>query len=411
MAVGRTRQMRPTPAPRVGLLCEAGMGNIGNDASMEAVLAYLQTQHPGAVLDIMCANADKVQAQYGVPASRMAWYSARPRLPRPLAVVAKIFGKTIDPLRIASWVRGHDAIIVSGTGILDATLPVRPWGPPLVLFAAGVASRVFGVKIAYVSVGAGPINQRMSRRLFCWAARMASYRSFRDAESRAAVRKWGLPTSDDYVYPDLAFALPAPAAEVEDPHLVCVGVMDYHGSNDDRRSTQDIRRSYVLQMKRFIRWLLSEGRDVRLLVGDINGSDDEIVQEILTDIRSEIPDLGASRLTAPPVATFSDILQEMSPARSVVAIRYHNVVAALMLGKPTVAISYGLKHDSLMADAGLPEFCLPVKDLKHDQLVHSFSVAEERAAEIRGELLVQRSANAKLLAEQFATLTADLLGA
>ena len=300
--------------------------------------------------------------------------------------------------------------MVTGTGILDATLPVRPWGAPLVLFAASLAGRVFGVKIAYVSVGAGPINQRLSRQLLTWAARMANYRSFRDAESRDTVHHWGIPTSNDGVYPDLAFALPIPAAAVSAPDVVCVGVMDYHGSNDDRAIAQEIRRTYVAQMKSLVLWLLGEGRQVRLLKGDTNGSDDEVVQEIIAEVRRRIPDLGDDRLIAQPVATFSDVLQEVSLAGSVVAIRYHNVVAALMLGKPTIAISYGPKHDSLMTDMGFPEFCLPVKDLNEDHLIQLFFQAESRAAEISDTLLARRATNGKLIAEQFAMLSAELLG-
>lgn len=405
------RQRHPSGTPRIGLLGEVGMGNIGNDASMEAVLAYLSSRHPRAALDVLCATAETVRARYGVPATSMGWYSPKGMLPRPVHIALKILGKVIDPFRVASWVRGHDAVWVTGTGILDATLPVRPWGPPLVLLSVGLAGRLFGVPVAYVSVGAGPINQRLSRRLFYWAARMANYRSFRDAESRAAVNDWGLRNSGDGVYPDLAFALPVPEAGAGDPNIVCVGVMDYHGSNDERGNAADIRTAYVAQMKKFVVWLLNEGRQVRLLIGDANGSDDEVVQEILASVRSELPGLDASRLAAQPVATFGDVLQEISLASGVVAIRYHNVVAALMLGRPTVAISYGLKHDSLMKDTGIPEFCLPVKGLSDDKLIRCFSQAEARATEIRSELLARSTANAKLLAEQFAMLSADFLGA
>jgi polysaccharide pyruvyl transferase WcaK-like protein len=387
------------------------MGNIGNDASMEAVLAYLRRTQPQAAVDVLCAKAEIVKEQYGVPAASMAWYTQHTQAPRPAAIFLKIIGKAIDPLRIASWVRGHDVVLVTGTGILDATLPVPPWGPPLVLLTAGLAGRLFGVKIAYVSVGAGPINQRVSRFLFSWATRMAAYRSFRDTESRDAVARWGVTTSTDGVYPDLAFALPTPGADIGNPGVVCVGVMDYHGSNDDRRSAQEIRQAYVSQMKKFVLWLLAEGRSVRLLIGDTNGSDDAVVQEILTEVRTGIQALDEHRLIAPPVVTFSDVLREVSLAECVVAIRYHNVVAALKLGKPTLAISYGAKHDSLMTDTGFPEFCLPVKDLSYDRLIQAFSQVESRAVEIRDTLLARRAATAKLLEEQFAVLSAEILGA
>ena len=42
------------PAPRVGLFGLLGSGNIGNDASLDAVLGYLRSYHPDVVLDAMC---------------------------------------------------------------------------------------------------------------------------------------------------------------------------------------------------------------------------------------------------------------------------------------------------------------------------------------------------------------------
>lgn len=394
---------------RVGLICEAGMGNIGNDASFEAVLGYLRTQHPDTAVDVLCATADTVRDRYAVKTVQMAAYPQQWHVPRLLAIVPKVFCKVADPLRIARWVRGHDTVIVTGTGILDATLPIRPWGPPLVLFAASAASRLFGVSIAYVSVGAGPVNQRLSRRLLSWAARLASYRSFRDAQARAAVQAWGVPAGGDGVYPDLAFSLPVPETGPGDPNVVCLGVMEFHGSNDDRAAADDIRRAYVGEMKDFALRLLNAGRDVRLIIGDANGSDDAVAQEIVAGLRRELPGLGDARLAANPLVSYDDVLREISAAGSVVAMRFHNVVAALMLGKPTVAISYGSKTDSIMSDAGFPEYCVPVKGLSADELMRRLGEAESRAAEIRDALLARREANAKLLAEQFATLSAELL--
>lgn len=403
------RRARRTTALRVGLICEAGMGNIGNDASFEAVLASLRRQHPGAEIDVLCATADTVRSRYQIKTTQMAAYPQRRHVPSPAAIPLKVLCKAADPFRIASWVSGHDAVIVTGTGILDATLPIRPWGPPLVLFAVSAASRLFGVKIAYVSVGAGPVNDKLSKKLLYWAARLADYRSFRDAESRAAVQQWGVATERDHVYPDLAFSLPVPETGAGDPNTVCVGVMEYHGSDDDRRDAAAIREAYLAQMKSLVLRLLAEGRKVRFIIGDANGSDDKVVAEILAAAQSQEPDIDGSRLVANPVVAYGDVLREISQAGSVVAIRFHNVVAALQLGKPTVAISYGIKTDSIMSDAGLPEFCVPVKGLTTDQVTRKLTVAESRAAEIRDALRTHRTANAKLLAEQFATLSADLL--
>ena len=62
------------PAPRVGLFGLLGSGNIGNDASLDAVLGYLRSYHPDAVLDAMCMGAEQVRARYGIDAIPLLWY-------------------------------------------------------------------------------------------------------------------------------------------------------------------------------------------------------------------------------------------------------------------------------------------------------------------------------------------------
>ena len=386
-------------APPVGLFGDLGMGNIGNDASLEAILGFLRTDHPEVPVDAMCAGADTVHERYGVPAVPMSWY--RYQGSEPVRAVLKVLGKGFDAVRIAAWVRRHDAVIVPGMGIFEATLPLRPWGLPYALFVVGVSGRLLRTKIAYVSVGAGRINQPVTRWLFGWAARLAYYRSYRDAPSRAAMLQWGLNIAADPIYPDLAFALPAPDSGVGDPRIVCVGVMDYRGSNDDRARAAEIRHSYVAEMTRLVRWLLGDGRSVQLLIGDTNGSDDEVVQEIVANVRQAMPDLDPSRLMAHSVVSLADVMAAMAPAGSVIAIRFHNIVAAIMLGKPTIAVSYGSKHDALMADSGIGEFCLPVWSLDQGGLTRMFMELENRRPELLRSLADRKAINEKLLKEQF----------
>ena len=378
--------------PRVGLFGKLGSGNIGNDASMEAVLGYLRADHPGAAVDALCTGAEVVAARYGIPATPLFWYHRyQQRVQGIAAIPLKVLGKGADVVRTAAWVRRHEAVIVPGMGVLEASLPLRPWEFPYAMFLLSASGRLFNTKVALVSVGAGRINQRWTRWLFNGAAKFAFYRSYRNVGSRDAMRQRGLDVTGDHVYPDLAFALPDPHAEAADPRTVCVGLMAYYGSNDDRKNADQIYSSYVTVMKQFVRWLVDNGRTVRLLVGDTNGSDDAVVREILSDLQESRPDLDPSQVTARPVVTLADVMREMQPAGSVVAIRFHNVLVALKLCKPTIAIGYSAKHDALMADMGVPEFCEPVSTLDTDRLILRFTELESRSAPLR-ETITERKA-------------------
>ena len=100
-----------------------------------------------------------------------------------------MLGKGVDVVRTASWVRKHDVVIVPGMGVLDASLPLRAWGFPYALFLISASGRLCGTKVAMVSVGADIIRQRATGWLLTTAARLAFFRSYRDAYSRDAMRQ------------------------------------------------------------------------------------------------------------------------------------------------------------------------------------------------------------------------------
>jgi polysaccharide pyruvyl transferase WcaK-like protein len=396
--------------PRVGLFGGLGSGNIGNDASLEAVLGYLSTEHPDAVLDAMCSGPQRVTERYGLPASYAQWFqNYEQRVSGVRAMLFKVLGKGIDVFRTAAWVRRHDVVIVPGMGVLETSLPVRPWQFPFTMFVLCASGKIVRTKVALVSIGTSVTSKRLTRRLLVWAARLAFYRSYRDAMSRDAMRVQGLDTTRDHVFTDLVFGTPVRSDDSGEVRTVGVGVMDYYGSNDDERAHADeIRAFYVEKMKLFVRWLVDGGRNVRLLVGDANGSDETVVKEILADIRECRPALEPGRVSAPSASTFGELARAMAPASTVVASRYHNVICALMLGKPLISIGYSEKNTALMENMGLSQFCQFVSSLDTGRLIEQFTTLESQAAPLRQAIMDRAAANEQLVRLQFAELSAAL---
>ena len=157
--------------------------------------------------------------------------------------------------------------------------------------------------------------------------------------------------------------------------------MTYYGTNDDRARADEIHASYTASMTRFVQWLLDDGRNVRLFVGD--SGDAEAVAEIFATLGVSHPALAPGRVVAEQIASFEELMQAMAPASSVVATRYHNVMCALKLGKPAISLGYSDKNVSLMEDMGLPEFCQHANDISVDRLVEQFAKLEKNADEIR----------------------------
>ncbi|MFI1016770.1 polysaccharide pyruvyl transferase family protein [Streptomyces sp. NPDC020965] len=390
---------------RVGVFGLLGSGNLGNDGSFEALLGYLRSAHPDAVVDALCGGPEIVATRYRIPATRLHWYRGEYRTAsRAGAIAGKGLGKLVDAFRTAAWVRRHDVVIVPGMGVLEATLPLRPWGFPYALFLLSASGRLFGTRVALVSVGAAAIRSRPTRALVRWSARLATYRSYRDTLSRDAMRAMGVDTARDEVYPDLAFALPTPPASTPTgrPGPVCVGVMAFSGGNDDRARAEEIYRRYLDGTTRFVRALVADGRPVRLLTGD--EVDAQVVAAILDAVDSPL-------VTAAETASLADLMKEMAAADSVVATRYHNLLCALKVGTPTLALSYAAKSDALMARMGLDAYCHPAREVDADRLLEQFRALEQSAADVRRTLTERNLTTTRRLEHQFTALTAAVFPA
>ena len=374
------------------------------------MVTWLKRDHPDAVLDFMCTGPDKVTARYGAPAIPINWYQKHEQVTGVPTILLKMLGKGMDALRVASWVRKHDAVIVPGAGVLEATLPVGPWWYPYAMFLLSASGRVSGTKVALVSVGASVVDQGLTKVFFTSAAKLAFYRSYRDTGSYEAMRRTGIDVTHDHVYPDLAFALPVPSVGSGDPMNVGVGVMAYYGTNNDRGQAEEIHVAYVKKMKRFVRWLADSGYRIRLFGGD-NLWDDVIVEEILGDLRSHRPDLEPMWAVANPVSSLDELMREMVPVGTIVAIRYHNVLCALKLCKPTLSLSYARKHDLLMADMELQEFCQFANTFDVDRLIEQFTTLQDRSGQLRQTMADRNAEKARLLEQQFAELSVLLFPA
>ncbi len=396
-------------APRVGMFGLLGSGNLGNDASFEVVLRYLKAEHPDAVIDAMCMGPEYLTSQYGIPAIPMQCYR-RPaeRTSGATTAALKMLSKVIDAFRTMSWVRQHDAVIVPGMGVLEASLPLRATGVPYALFMLCASGKLFGTRVALVSVGANQINQRPTRWLFNWAARLAFYRSYRDDQSREAMQQRGLDISRDAVYPDLVFGLPAPARGTDDARTVGVGVMAYYGGNDDRRQAPNIHARYVETMTSFVAWLVDRGYRLQLFWGD--NADGAVAADILSSVRADRPEMDPDTVAAEPFSSLRALMRDIAPLGAFVGTRYHNVLSALRLSKPTISVGYSGKFDALMADMGMSDFCLSARSLDLEELQERFSELERRSVEVR-EMLDERNATKiRDVEHQFATLSSVLFG-
>jgi polysaccharide pyruvyl transferase WcaK-like protein len=353
---------------KIGIFGNFGGSNIGNEGSLEAMMTFLQQHRPDAQLVCICSEPDTIERNYQITAHHM-------RVPRikNASLFRKLRSRISDIVLVLKTVRKLDALIVPGTGVLD-DFGEPPQGLPLTLFTVCLVAKLRGIKVGFVSVGAGPINHPVSRWLMKSAAALTSYCSFRDHISKDYMQGIGLNTSDMPVYPDLAFKLPEPPEQrsSEGNRLsVGVGVMAYFGWASDPESGADIYNTYLHKITDFTRWLLMQGYSVRVLTGE--ASDQRAVKDLLTAIAKEKEELNGHQITAEPTYSLHDLMSQISATDVVVATRFHNVLCSVKMARPTISLGYAKKNDVLLAEMGLDEFCQYVENFDPDLLIAQFN--------------------------------------
>lgn len=395
---------------RIGIHGRLGSGNLGNDGTLEALLGHLGSTHADAPVDLLCSGPEVVTARHGLTARQMhRIHSPRARsgwrAGLPARAVRVGWGLAWDLTTTARWVGRHDVVLVPGMGSLETTLPVKPWQLPAALFCVSLTGRLIGVPVGLVCVGASRMRWGPSRWLLAMAARLATYRSFRDAYSREQMARLGVPVERDEVYPDLAFALPSPASAVPRAGSVGIGVIDLSSSD---RSGQ-VHAAYEQLVVDLTLWLVDHRRPVRLLVGD---RDDEPVARAVVDrVRRARPGLPPATLVFTPAKTMGQLCQQIGTVETVVASRFHNVLCAVKAGRPTLSLGYADKHRMLMAAVGTPDFALDMRATDLDEVLALLDRLDAERPELVSTLTRSAARLAGELDRQFDALDLFLAGA
>ncbi len=346
---------------RIAIMGAFGIGNTGNEGTLEVMHALLKRIHPDAELTCICTFPDRAQHDHGISAIPLFLHPTAPAFRKINRALLRLPAILIDLYRTFRRAGAFDAIIIPGTGVLD-DFSTAPMGWPYAAFKWSLAAKLRGTPVALVSVGAGPITSALSRWFMLRYAGMASYRSYRDDNSKRFMESIGFDTSKDPVYPDLAFAIAtepfAAPPRAEPPFTVGIGVMAYAGW---RGADAGIYHAYLPKITQFALWILDSGHRVRLLTGD--DVDQPTAEAVLAAIREARPTLPPDAVQFDPPHTLGDVMRQVSETDIVVATRFHNVVSAMKLGRPVVSIGYSKKNDELMAGMGLGEFCQHIEQL------------------------------------------------
>ena len=387
--------MRAEPKPpKISFFGHFGSLNSGNESTLLAITSRLRSLSPEAEFCCICTNPDTVVARDGIEAlpfttrvgsgTRNRDISLARRVPTAFGAVR---GELEQYARACRTLKGSDALIVPGTGLLTDAYGLAEWGP-YSLFKWVLMAKLRRCRVLFVSVGAGPIDGAVARILVKVALSLADYRSYRDDASRDYLRGIGFRATRDRIYPDLVFSLP-PAlwsgSQIRSDgtrRVVGLGLMLYPGKYSASDPRPETYTAYLETLAVFAAWLLERDYDIRLLFGDGEG-DPTTIEEFRSALRAKLGNYDEERIIERPIASVQDVLAELAATDFVVATRFHNVLLALLLDKPVIAISFHHKCSSLMHQMKLSEFCHDINRMDIQRLIEQFRKLEENRREVK----------------------------
>jgi polysaccharide pyruvyl transferase WcaK-like protein len=364
-----------------------GTGNWGNECTLEAIVHNVRKRRPDAELSCLCFEPDDTEARHGLKASRIRDRTPTPMRPAangPLAArVAHRAAEEAHEWRVAmERARRTDVILMAGTGMLT-DVGEGPMGLPYDMFRWSAAARACGSRVMFVGVGVEPLQRPLTRFFVVNALRMADYRSYRDQQSRELLARNGFSSKADAVCPDLAFSLPDPtppprAGVPSSRPRVAVGLYDYRSRGAAGGDDATAYRRYVDQITTFIAWLRDRGHGVRIVIGDLTYD-----EGVLQDVRAALRARSIAGIEDEPATSVEHVMRQLADVDLVVASRFHNVLLALLLGRPAVSMSYNQKNDALMGEMGLAAYCQTLDGLDLARLKAQFEALEGDAARLR----------------------------
>ena len=375
---------------KISLLGHFGKGNQGNEGTFESVLYHVRRLMPDAESLCICTGPDAVAADYGIATVQMMGFTGAPSNPRnPVArVLRRVFVGI--PREIRRWLdavrtlRGTDALVIPGTGLLTDAYGLSHWGP-YNLFRWCLAAKLRRSRLLFVSVGVGPVYTRAGRLLLRSALSLANYRSFRDEPSKEWARRVGVRVDADSVVPDLVFSYPEELSVEREAvrrnrRTVGLGLMHDAGKYSVDVPTDEIYRAYLENMAAFARWLLDNNWNIRLLIGDV------VDIPVIHEFQGLLKKTGAydeSHVAYQTPRSVQHLMEQLAGTEIVVATRFHNVLMALLLNKPAIAISFHHKCSSLMNQMGMLNYCQDITHLDSAELIEKFRQLEKSAETVK----------------------------
>ena len=419
---------------KIGLLHHLGGGNLGDDASLDAVIGNIKSRWPNAMLCAFTMNPGDTQARHGIPAyqiRREIWPSLPqtaerggsffsrakravkkyPLISRPLEAINKVAIRM--PRAVAQELmflansfralRSTDLLIFTGGGqLLDAW--GGPWKFPYTNFKWTLLAKVSRAKCYFINVGAGPLSHRLGRWFVKRTLALADYASFRDEESRALVRQIGY-RAESQVHADNVYSLEIPSVFTNGngrrgESVVGISPMPYCDPRAYWQRNQNIYDNFIHTVALFGSWIVEHEHRLTIFTTDI-WFDEGAIRDFKVALERDFGLANSPRIRHEPVTGIEELLSVMASMDYIVTCRFHGVVFAHLLNKPVLAISHHPKVSKLMSDLGLSRYCVDILKCDLNVLSEAFTSLVKNSEEVKNRMAEKATSYRKDLSIQF----------
>ena len=431
---------------KIGLLHHMGGGNLGDDASLAAVMQNIKTRWPDAEFVGFSMNPGDTLKRHGIvtyPIRAQTWgLGAKPnsnddrpsfknkvkialgkhpllfRLLKATYALAVGLPRTIcreAVFLIQSFrlLRSFDLLIITGGGQLVEssggpwTFVGGPWKFPYTIFKWILLARLTHVKPIILNIGAGPLVSRLGKGFVRNALSLADYVSFRDEQSRELIRQIGF-RGETHVFSDSAYTRDVSAlaaargAGWRRQGVVGLAPMAYGDPRLSAKHDPATYDSYIQQLGLFGAWLIKNDYRVTLFCSDIGIDPPAVVDvENLIRTRTGIDHGDSDVLCRVHQWTIEELLTNMSQMDYVVTSRFHTAVFAHMLNKPLLAICNHVKVSTMMDDLELSKYCVDVKNCDSNVLADTFVALVSNRDQIKQRMAEKLAMYREKLSNQF----------
>jgi polysaccharide pyruvyl transferase WcaK-like protein len=423
---------------KIAVLAHIGNGNLGDEATFSVVLKYLKKYCPAADVLGLVVNPGDTQDRHQVKAlplrrgyvNKLQGKDAKsaqmhPENPKAkeafrvypvvrwLLFVCKRILRSAEAclcealflFQSARRLRGTDLLLVAGGGQLGDYFG-GPGGYPFTIFKWTMLSRILGSKVAFLSIGAGPINHRLSRWLFRRSLRCSSYSSFRDPGSKKLMEKIG-GFNGSTVTPDMVYALRTepwnhPVKTRSRPR-VGINPLPFFDARYWAERQDSLYQNYMNNLCDLVVWLIETGHDVDLFPTQLR-ADPPVIAELELLAQKRLDNRLHDRLRMVHIENLDELLTTIADMDTVIATRYHGVIISSILAKPIIGIAYQSKTRELMEALGLHDYLCDISEINSSILIEKVKQLESDTAGVSNEIKKKLTCFRETVENQFESI-------